>query len=221
MLWIAHSVVPEFCIDDYLAGLESDLLSFGLHNYQHFETREIECAMNWKLVVDTFLESYHIDVLHRDTISPIIHANVGAFDAFGKNYRGVHARRTIDRLRDLPESEWDLIRHTAMVYVLFPNTVFVMQGDHLETWRVFPAGKTNHSRMAVSLYTPEPVVSDKAAAYWARNMALLLDTVQQEDFPVGENIQRGFSSGAQTHISYGRNEPALGHFHASIAAALA
>ena len=41
-----------------------------------------------------------------------------------------------------------------------------------------------------------------------------------EDFRLGEGIQRGFRSGAQDHVTYGRNEPALIHFHRSLGRAL-
>ena len=41
-------------------------------------------------------------------------------------------------------------------------------------------------------------------------------TVDAEDFPVCLDIQRGFGAGAQLHITFGRNEPALGHYHRSL-----
>ena len=44
-------------------------------------------------------------------------------------------------------------------------------------------------------------------------MDLLMRTVDAEDFPVCLDIQRGFAAGAQPHITFGRNEPALGHYH--------
>jgi hypothetical protein len=46
-------------------------------------------------------------------------------------------------------------------------------------------------------------------------------TVDKEDFPVSEGIQRGFYSGAQDAILFGRNEPSLQHFHKAIKTALA
>jgi hypothetical protein len=132
------------------------------------------------------------------------------------------ARRTIDKLRAMPESEWNLIPHTAVVCVLFPNTVFIMQGDHLETWHVFPAGNgTDECEMYVSLYTPEEAVDEPGKRHWDRNMDLLLATVEKEDFPLAEGIQRGFHSGAQDDILFGRNEPSLQHFHRSVKEALA
>jgi hypothetical protein len=37
---------------------------------------------------------------------------------------------------------------------------------------------------------------------------------------VGEGIQQSFRSGAQEHITFGRNEPALHHFHRTVRKAL-
>jgi hypothetical protein len=48
----------------------------------------------------------------------------------------------------------------------------------------------------------------------------VIRVVETEDFPVGEDIQRGFRSGAQEHITFGRNEPGLHHFHRSVREAL-
>ena len=63
-------------------------------------------------------------------------------------------------------------------------------------------------------------VSSTLTPGWDRNMDLLMDTVAKRGFPVGEDILRGFRSGAQDHITFGRNEPALGHYHGAIKAAL-
>jgi len=54
-----------------------------------------------------------------------------------------------------------------------------------------------------------------------KNFDLLMATVEIEDFPTCEGMQRGFAAGAQDSIVFGRNEPALQHYHRSIAAALA
>lgn len=51
-------------------------------------------------------------------------------------------------------------------------------------------------------------------------MQLVLDVVTGEDFPAGRGIQIGLASGAQTHTVYGRNEPAMIHYHRSIRSAL-
>ncbi len=221
LIWVVPSLDAAIDVDAHLDRLAPELAGFGLDAYHHYETRLIRRRMNWKLVVDTFLESYHFKVLHKTTVGPILHPNLGLFDGFGRNLRIIYARKSIDRLRELPESDWDLVTHTAIVYVLFPNTVFVMQGDHVETWRVYPAAdRPDESVMYMSLYTPEPVVSDSAVRHWDNNMALAIDTVDKEDFHVGEGIQSGFRAGMAEHVIYGRHEPALAHFHAEIRKAI-
>jgi len=74
--------------------------------------------------------------------------------------------------------------------------------------------------MRLSLYSPEPAVSEKARRHWDRNLELVVNVVQNEDFPLGEGIQRGFHSAAQTHTVFGRNEPALAHYHREMSAVL-
>jgi hypothetical protein len=108
-----------------------------------------------------------------------------------------------------------------VICVLFPNTVFTFQRDHVETWHFFPGDKVDETLLYVSLYIPEPVTNPKAKEHWDRNFNLLMATVEMEDFPTCEGMQRGFSSGAQDAITFGRNEPALQHFHKSVTAALA
>ena len=222
MIWLSPTPAATFDVDVLLGGLQRDLAAYRLDTYHHYETRVLRRRMNWKIVVDTFLESYHLPVLHKATVDPILYGNLGTFDAYGRNLRMIIARRTIGKLREVPQSEWNLIPYTAVVCVLFPNTIFIMQGDHLETWHVFPAGNgTDECEMYVSLYTPEAALTDGARRHWDRNMDLLLATVEKEDFPVAEGIQRGFYSGAQDEVLFGRNEPCLQHFHKSVKEALA
>lgn len=222
MIWVAAKPDAEIDVDACLGGLTDDMCAYGLDRYFHFETRVLRRSMNWKLVIDTFLETYHVNVLHTKTIAPIIHSDLATFDAFGPNLRMIAARKSIASLRNQNEADWDVIRHTAAVYVIFPNVVFVMQGDHVETWHVYPAGNgVDECVMYASLYTPEPAETESAKRYWLKNFDLLMRTVEQEDFPLAETMHANFYTGAQRTVVHGRNEPALAHFHQSIMAELA
>jgi hypothetical protein len=48
----------------------------------------------------------------------------------------------------------------------------------------------------------------------------LTATVENQNFPVSGGIQRGFYYGAQSDIVFGRNEPALQHFHQALRSVL-
>ncbi len=125
------------------------------------------------------------------------------------------ARRTLPELRELPPSEWDVLRHLVGVYILFPNVVWTWQLDHVEVWHIYPSrtDPINECTMRVSLYTPEEAVTEKAKGHWDRNFALLMKTVEEEDFELSEQIQQGFHSGAQDHVVFGTNEPCLHYYH--------
>jgi len=46
------------------------------------------------------------------------------------------------------------------------------------------------------------------------------DTVEKEDFPMSEKLNAGFFTGAQKEVVYGRNEPALIHYHKALRRAM-
>jgi len=207
--------------DDFLHGLGTELAGYGAGGFHHYKTCRLERRMNWKLLVDTFLESYHFCVLHKDSICSIFYDNLTTFDSWGPHFRLVSARRTIQALRESVPERWNLLPHMVAIYVLFPNTVLVWQLDHIELWQIFPGPTPESSSVDLSLYTPEPALSDSARRHWDKNLELVVHVVENEDFPVGEGIQRGFHAQAQEHIVFGTNEPALGFFHAAVNAAIA
>jgi hypothetical protein len=147
--------------------------------------------------------------------------NLCLADRDGFHVREVLPRRTISELADTDPSTWDIARHAALVYVLFPNTVFVMQMDHIETWRVQPHD-TDPSRSVCVLdfYIPDEPASERSEQHWERNWRLTIDTVIDEDFRVMAGVQRGLSSGALDALRVGANEPALRMYHAALVEAL-
>ncbi len=136
-------------------------------------------------------------------------------------HRLTFPRRKLERLKAEPEDKWDLMWNTTLVYSLFPNTVLLVQGDHVELARVFPCeGRADRSVMDLGLYVPKAPSTEQERSHWDKNMQLVLDVVTGEDFPTGRSIQIGLTSGAQTHTVYGRNEPAMIHYHQSMRTAL-
>lgn len=220
LIWVSPDPNRRIDVDALLGGLVPDLAAYHLDTYHHYATRVMHRKMNWKLGVDTFGETYHLQHLHPTTVDHLFYSNRCTFDAFGPNHRMVAARKTMDVLRGVPEGEWDVLDNTVTICVLFPNTVFTYQRDHVETWHFFPGDTVDDCTLYLSLYIPVPVDNPKSKDHWDRNVDILIRTVEMEDFPTCEGMQKGFSSGAQDAITFGRNEPALQHFHKSVQAAL-
>ncbi len=205
----------------HLGGLAPEFASYGFGGYHLYSGRVMRPEMNWKMIIDTFLEPYHFAVLHKATVAPIFFPNLCLLDTFGQHLREFLPRRTIEDLRDKPKDQWDAVWHSAIVYVLHPNTVFVMQQDHAEIWRVFPDGdRVDRAVTYLDFYIPEPATSEKAKRHWEANVDLTVRTVEHEDFVAGAGAHKAFMTGQVKEVVYGTNEPALAYFHKVQAAAV-
>jgi phenylpropionate dioxygenase-like ring-hydroxylating dioxygenase large terminal subunit len=211
----------EFDIDPWLGGLGPELGAYGFASWAIYYRRVIPETMNWKILVDTFHEGYHIGFLHRESLRSVLHGNVADFQAFGLNHRLTFPRKKLARLRAEPQESWDLMWNTTLIYSLFPNTLLMLQGDHVELARIFPRdNRADRAVMELSLHVPRAPTTEEERTHWDKNMQLVLDVVTGEDFPAGRSIQLGLTSGAQAHTILGRNEPAMIHYHRSLRTAL-
>jgi phenylpropionate dioxygenase-like ring-hydroxylating dioxygenase large terminal subunit len=205
----------------FLGPLADDLDGFGLATAHVYAPRTYTREMNWKLAFDIFLEAYHLRAAHKDSIYGIFFDNIGLVDRIGPHRRTVFPKRTIRELADQSDEirGTTLRRHANVLFHIFPNTLVLVQPDHAAVFHAFPDGPT---RVRFTSYTavPEPPTTDRARAHWDANNAILY-TATDEDFALGESIQRGLASGANDDVLFGAFEHALAHFHDEIAQRLA
>jgi phenylpropionate dioxygenase-like ring-hydroxylating dioxygenase large terminal subunit len=206
--------------DSALAGAEDEIKDYGLESYVLVEARENTWRVNWKLILDTFTESYHIRALHKNSIAPSYVSEVSVCNAFGPHPQMIGLLKTVFAEIQKPEADWRLLPHTTLQYIFMPSGLITYQRDHIELWRVTPLS-VDRTLVRTALYAPEAPATDKARAYWKKNLDLLLQVTGTEDFPLMEKIQANLSSGALPQLIYGKNEPALIHLHRSIDEALA
>lgn len=226
MIWVVPSTDSAGHSEERLRAdlghIGDDLVAYDIGQYAYWRSHRFELDLNWKLVVDTFLEPYHFSSLHRNTVGPIFVSNLCTADRAGHHVREVLPRKSIVTLADLPESAWDLVTHSAIVYALFPNTVLVVQVDHLETWRVQPrAGDPSRSICDLDFYIPAGGLAENGERYWERNWELTINTVIHEDFKAMAGVQANLASGHLDRLTFGRNEPALALFHQALADGMA
>ena len=188
--------------------------------------------LNWKFANDTFGETYHFGKLHSDTLGQLYHGNNLHMHEFGRHHRFVTASRGIDAMRSLPEEEWNIAQGTFVLYHLFPNIQYLVDTNTATLIRIYPdPHHSGRSTTKITFYYTEEALAqvDPDMAYDSSNVydfetranlggveALLEvfhSTVEQEDYLMGEMQQQAAESGALDTIIFGRNEPALHHFH--------
>jgi phenylpropionate dioxygenase-like ring-hydroxylating dioxygenase large terminal subunit len=137
-----------------LAGLGTELADYGFERWRFFDQRAGVVDANWKLIHDTFLETYHVFSLHRDTLAPDMLSTPFVGEDFGPHSRRVVMRKEVTSLLERPESEWELRPFASIVYVLFPSVVINLpMSGHAELWEMIPSRRTRIARASRSSST--------------------------------------------------------------------
>ena len=183
-----------------------------------------DTACNWKLAMDTFGETYHFSSLHKDTLFNTFHGNVQCYDEYGHNHRMILCRREIDEMRHSPEEEWDISVAGLPVYWIFPNVILMPFRFGCFLVRAYPKSVEPGRHVSrVDFYMKSKLVN--AAGREAREITEFISTVAEnfssiirdEDYAMGESQQTAANAGSLDHIMFGRNEPALHHYHRTFA----
>jgi phenylpropionate dioxygenase-like ring-hydroxylating dioxygenase large terminal subunit len=91
--------------------------------YRLAGSEDVEIPANWKVLVEGFLEGYHIKATHKGTFYPIQYDNVNVVERFGRNNRVAFPYQSIEKQRDVPEAERSADGTLTYLYHLFPNAV--------------------------------------------------------------------------------------------------
>lgn len=243
MLWVHPQPGATIEPAALLGELDEEICAVAAGDRVFRGERVLDKPLNWKLANDTFGETYHFKRLHRNTLGQLFHGDALCYDRYGRNHRFVFPSKGIGSLRRKPQSEWRLENVTTVLYYVFPNIQVTMSERQITLFRIYPLpGKPGWSRTRVSHYFSEAALglisAGEKTVIGAANvydpsardgnailspdaaMEVTYSTVENEDYRMGESTQRTIDSGLLDHIVFGRNEPALHHFHNTFREAL-
>jgi len=190
---------------------------FDLGRMERVERREYLVECNWKVYVDNYLEGYHIPIAH-----PALFREVD-YDAYQVETFRYHSRQRAP-IRELrpgeelgrdrrymrsPDGETD-----ALYYWLFPNTMFNLYPDNMQTNVILPLGPDRTLTIFDWYYaapgTPEGWESMQQAIAFS-------DEIQHEDIVLCEQVQRGLRSRAYESGRFSaRRENGVHHFQSLV-----
>ena len=224
LIWVVPTALEDGAearldIDPYLGTLRVDLSGWDMQDWELHSSEPIRPRMNWKLVIDTFLELYHFRYLHPNSVYPIFLDNIATYERMDRHLRLAAAKRTLVELEGQPKERWDIRDHAIVLYQLFPNTVLTYTQDHCGVFTSFPVSPDESVMQFSVLVSPEEKAK-KPESYWKANVDLFAVALS-EDFAIGESIQRNFPTGANTRQTFGKFEKALGWYHKEVADAVA
>jgi choline monooxygenase len=175
--------------------------------------------MNWKVLVEQFLEGYHIRSTHTNTFFPLQYDDLNVVETFGPNSRITFPYRNIERLRDRPESTWTTDARVTYVYQLFPNVMVATFPDFVLLVVIDPVDVGRSTVTVYAMVTTD--VADRVSINASQGgeptgANTLLARGALEDNEMSAGVQRGLHAGANSFVEFGRHESAIGHFHATL-----
>jgi phenylpropionate dioxygenase-like ring-hydroxylating dioxygenase large terminal subunit len=178
--------------------------------------RRLTLACNWKVVVEAFLEVYHLRTVHPKTLAPYLDGKASAVGLFpqghsrmvtpalasegGKaGHEGLPVMPTVNRL----------LQATSTSYLIFPNIVAPLGHAGFPFLLAWPRGPqtTDYEWIYFGLDWGD---GDPPSA-WDQRMALF-DSIMDEDMNNMEPIQRSLSSLGARSIPLSWPERRIWHF---------
>lgn len=215
-VWVVLTPDGRLNLDDWLGDYAAELAGFHLDTWHFHDQVELPGA-NWKVVFDGFLEGYHGDCLHADTLGNDGLPNLAVVDTWGPHQRLVFALKSLKSLKDVPEEEWEPTQHLVPNHIIFPNVSIAGAWHDLSMVCLILPGRTSAtSNTLQTVLTRKPVTTRLDRGIARKFSGLMLRVARDEDYPTTAALQQGLDSGANTHFLLGRNEIAVQHFHKSI-----
>lgn len=237
MLWVHPQVDGDLDVAGVLGGFAEEFAMTDWGAYKYCGESVLDMKLNWKLANDTFGETYHFQKLHKNTLGQLFYGDNLSYETSGRNHRFVFASKGIDRMREIPKEEWNIHEGANVLYYLFPNIQFNV-GGAISMIKIYPhPTDTGRSITRIGHYFSQEMLemlaappedakvsdADNVYEFDAETEVSLItiegikevfvSTIEQEDYLMGESTQAAVASGLMPTINFGRNEPALHHYH--------
>lgn len=208
LIWFAPEEGADF---SDAKAISADFDAFGMQDLHLFRRKTHQVNGNWKLIMDAFLESYHVTRLHANTIGPFFKDGITSGDIVGP-----HMRSAVGRLEEMEGVDFSdmaaMRRVITFAYQLFPATIIVPSPDYVNIMVLMPTAH-NHTVVEDFMLIPEEPKTEKALSHWERSWKLLDGGVfASEDFRAAELGQQGLESGAIKELTLGTLESGIVRF---------
>ncbi len=219
-LWVHPDPNGTIDVDVMLGGLAEEFDSWGFGSMQRVGDEAYDMRLNWKLAMDTFGETYHFNTLHRDSLAMSFYGNVQCYDVFGRNHRMILCMKAIDELRDQPEANWQITAGSLPVYYLFPNVQVNVLPFGIALVRAYPDPDDPARSISQITFYSRADTNAEEAERMSEILQSFAGVIRDEDYAVAARSQTSADSGILETVRFGRNEPALHHYHNTYRGAL-
>ena len=198
----------------WMDGMYEDFAALKLETWYYHKARPMAGA-NWKVAYDGYLEGYHFQAAHTNTVATRTPSNRGSYEGFGPHIRLGFPQNSITRLKDIPRAEWGMQENNGFDFVrmLFPNFSFFLAPEMCQFAQLFPGPRPDQNTTVLNYIFPSKPDTEEGLKQLDEMCDFFYNVVLEEDYFLGLKVQNGLESGAMTHQLFGRNEPGNQFFH--------
>ena len=214
LVWVSLKPDLEFNIDDWLGDFALELETLNLKDWHIFDQREFE-GPGWKVALDGYLEAYHHNQLHGDTVGKHTVGNLLVLDTYGPHQRLTFGRKSLKDLIGKPENEWTSpVENIRLIHSGFPNlSISGVLGDHCLVSQIFPTSSPEITITRQTILSAKEPTSKEELKITQEFSDMVLQAVVDEDYKMGLQIQSNISKLESHNFVYGKNEPAVQNYH--------
>jgi choline monooxygenase len=174
---------------------------------------DVELKCNWKLMVENFIDFYHVNVLHRESIARFMKTVDLPYDlrrngqVFVDEYdTGTLSKTGAMTAARIPALEGKSARFSQAA-VLPPNLNFFVRPDYVSLYTSWPI-TVDSMRMSGVILWSRDTIDGPDRAQVVSEFKVMLDKVLAEDFSMVESLQNtagasGFSPGRMSRLELG------------------
>jgi phenylpropionate dioxygenase-like ring-hydroxylating dioxygenase large terminal subunit len=216
-IWVG--IDPEHPVDfsTVQGELEQDLNALGLGEMTIFDKVTFPIKANWKLVMDTMLDSYHVTRLHKDTLARFFVDAENIIDPIpsgGPHVRVAAARGNFERkivCEDFEGARQIMVFH----YTLFPNAIVVVSPEFISVGILRPIA-TDRTDVDYFMLINQPPADEKAQNKMRRSFDLMEAAFGREDYWAAELCDAGLRTGTLKEVQLGGMEVQMTLFHQTV-----
>jgi nitrite reductase/ring-hydroxylating ferredoxin subunit len=200
IIWamLDRSAPPDFTGVDKQLG--EDLAAFELPDLHVYGHKTFHLNANWKLVLEPFLEGYHVQRLHARTVGPLFADVPNVVDKLGLNIRQISGKLnfTPDCL-DIPDE--NIHASVTHAYNVFPNCVIVTSPYYISVMFLMPTA-VDKTTVDYFMLTRRPPDNPKGAELYRKSYEMIIGVFGGEDFYAAELSHAGLRTGAIEDVVY-------------------
>jgi phenylpropionate dioxygenase-like ring-hydroxylating dioxygenase large terminal subunit len=196
-------------IGDEILG---DLGKFQMEDMIVHDVLEWDVPVSYKAIVDGFNEVYHVTALHHVAPEFTKSTRDTSFHILGQNYMCFVPR---PEKRELLEQDWDHHKYAICHYVVFPNTVYNCNPEHIQVFNPIPIDVDRTRFLCWQLIYSGDRADPEYAAYFDKMQAHweTLKGVVAEDIAVYDQLARTKRSSGYTKNILSERECKIAHYH--------